>query len=127
EDFERRVLYPAAGLDPAAAGAYDRLLELLRELSYADNEAARSYLDGKLTREAAQAWLIRYSLMSPERAAQRLRFVETYRSYVITYNYAKALVRPYIEPRGGTPDPPEIRWRELVRLLSSPRLPPDLR
>ncbi|MBV8201835.1 MAG: hypothetical protein JOZ15_14525, partial [Acidobacteria bacterium] len=85
--FERRVLYPKAGLDPAGAAAYDQLQELLRELSYAGNEAARGLLDGKLTREAAHAWLVRYGLMSPERAAQRLRFIDAYRSYVINYNY----------------------------------------
>jgi hypothetical protein len=125
--FERQVLYPKAGLDPSGAADYDRLQELLRELSYASNEAARGYLDGKLTRDAAQAWLVRYSLMSPERAAQRLRFVDAYRSYVINYNFGQDLVRRYIEARGGTADHPEQRWREFTRLISSPRLPSDLR
>jgi len=125
--FERRVLYPEAGLDPARAATYDRLQELLRELSYAGNEAARGYLDGKLAREAAQAWLVRYALMSPERAAQRMRFIDTYRSYVINYNYGLDLVRRYIEARGGTARHPERRWREFARLISSPRLPSDLR
>jgi len=126
-DFERRVLYPKAGLDPASAATYDQLQELLRQLGYAGNEAARGYLDGKLTRDAAQAWLVRYALMSPERAAQRLRFIDAYRSYVINYNYGQDLVRRYIESRGGTADQPERRWREFARLISSPRLPSDLR
>jgi hypothetical protein len=125
--FERQVLYPKAGLDPAAAANYDQLQELLRTLSYAGNEAARGYLDGKLTREAAHAWLVSYALMSPERAAQRLRFIETYRSYVINYNYGQDLVRRYIEARGGTADHPDRRWQEFARLISSPRLPSDLR
>jgi hypothetical protein len=125
--FERQVLYPKAGLDPAGAANYDRLQELLRQLSYAGNEAARGYLDGKLTREAAHAWLVRYALMSPERAAQRLRFIDTYRSYVINYNYGQDLVRRYVESRGGTVDRPDRRWREFARLISSPRLPSDLR
>jgi hypothetical protein len=125
--FERQVLYPLAGLDPRGAARYDRLQELLRDLGYAGNEAARGYLDGKLTRDAAQAWLVRYALMSPERAAQRLRFIDAYRSYVINYNYGQDLVRRYIEARGGTADHPEQRWREFARLISSPRLPSDLR
>jgi len=125
--FERQVLYPKAGLDPAGAANYDQLQERLRELSYAGNEAARGYLDGKLTRDAAQAWLVRYALMSPERAAQRMRFIDVYRSYVINYNYGQDLVRRYIEARGGTADHPEQRWREFARLISSPRLPSDLR
>ena len=124
--FERQVLYPLAGLDAGGAARYDRLQELLRDLGYAGNEAARGYLDGKLTREAAQAWLVRYALMSPERAAQRLRFIDTYRSYVINYNYGQDLVRRYIESRGGTADHPDRRWREFARLISSPRLPSDL-
>jgi hypothetical protein len=124
--FERRVLYPKAGLDPAAAAAYDKIQELLRDLSYAGNEAARGYLDGKLAREAAQDWLVRYALMSPERAAQRMRFIETYRAYVINYNYGQDLVRRYIEARGGTRRHPDRRWREFARLISSPRLPSDL-
>ena len=125
--FERQVLYPLAGLDPRGAARYDRLQELLRDLGYAGNEAARGYLDGKLTRDAAQAWLVRYALMSPERAAQRLRFIDAYRSYVINYNYGQDLVRRYIEARGGTAGHPEQRWREFARLISSPRLPSDLR
>jgi hypothetical protein len=125
--FERQVLYPLAGLDPRGAAQYDRLQDLLRDLGYAGNEAARGWLDGKLTRDAAQAWLERYALMSPERAAQRLRFIETYRSYVINYNYGQDLVRRYIESRGGTPDHPDQRWHEFARLISSPRLPSDLR
>ncbi len=125
--FERQVLYPLAGLDPRGAARYDRLQELLRDLGYAGNEAARGYLDGKLTRDAAQAWLVRYALMSPERAAQRLRFIDTYRSYVINYNYGQDLVRRYVEARGGTAAHSEQRWREFARLISSPRLPSDLR
>ena len=49
----------------------------------------------------------------------------TYRSCV--YNYGKGLVRKIIEPRGGTADHPERRWKEFERLLSSPRLPSGLR
>jgi hypothetical protein len=125
--FERQVLYPLAGLDPATAGTYDKIQELLRNLAYAGNEAARGYLNGSMSRAAAESWLVRYSLMPPDRAAQRLRFIETYRSYVINYNYGQDLVRHYVEERGGTVDHPDRRWREFARLISSPRLPGDLR
>src|SRR5258708_9047737 len=111
--FERQVLYPKAGLDSSGAAAYDAIQELLRELGYAGNEAARGYLDGKLSRQAAQDWLVRYALMSPERAAQRMRFIETYRSYVINYNYGLDPVRPYVQARGGTAAPPGRRWPEV--------------
>jgi hypothetical protein len=64
--------------------------------------------------------------MSPPRAAQRTRFFDQYRSYVINYNLGKDLVRQYIESRGGASDRPEQRWQEFETLLSSPRLPSGL-
>ena len=36
------------------------------------------------------------------------------------------MVRAYVESRGGTPDHPDVRWREFTRLLASPRLPGGL-
>jgi hypothetical protein len=125
--FERDVLFPLAGLDPAAAARYYEVQEHIRGLSYADNEAARRYLNGEISRKEAEDWLVRYSLMSPERAAQRVRFVDQYRSYVINYNLGQDLVREYIESRGGTEDAPTKRWEEFERLISSPRLPSGLR
>jgi hypothetical protein len=125
--FERERLYPAAGIDPATAARYAEVQRLLQGLSYAGNEAARGYLDGKISRQDAEVWLVRYALMAPERAAQRVRFIDQYRSYVINYNLGQDLVRQYIEKRGGTADQPEARWREFTKLISSPRLPSGLR
>jgi hypothetical protein len=124
--FERETLYPLAGLDPARAARYAEVQRLLQGLGYAGNEAARHYLDGEFSRQDAEAWLVRYALMSPERAAQRVRFIDQYRSYVINYNLGQDLVRRSIESRGGTGDHPARRWQELVKLISSPRLPSDL-
>jgi hypothetical protein len=130
--FERERLYPLAGLDPAKAERYAEVQKLLQGLSYAGNEAARQYLNGKsvndeISRRDAEAWLVRYALMSPERAAQRVRFIDQYRSYVINYNLGQDLVRQYIEKRGGTSGRPEERWKELAKLISSPRLPSGLK
>ena len=95
-------------------------------MSYAGTEAARQYLDGKIDRAAASAWLQKYALMPKDRADQRVRFFDQYRSYVINYNHGKDLVRHYIEARGGTANQPEKRWQEFETLLSSPRLPSGL-
>ncbi len=124
--FEREHLFPLAGLDPADAGHYYRVIDALEDLSYAGNEAARRYLDGGITADQAVDFLVRYTLTSPERAAQRLRFVDRYRSYVINYNLGKDLVRAYVEGRGGTPDRPDVRWQVFGELLSTPRLPSSL-
>ena len=126
-EFERTRLFPLAGLDPARAQEYYDVQALVEQLSYAGNEAARLYLDGRIDRDAAAAWLQRYALMPKDRAAQRVRFFDQYRSYVINYNYGKDLVRGYIESRGGTAANPAKRWQEFETLLSSPRLPSGLR
>ena len=125
-EFERRVLFPKAGLDPTRAGDYDKVQALVDRLAYAGNEAARRYLNGEIDRTAAAAWLTRYALMSPPRAEQRTRFFDQYRTYVINYNLGKDLVKQYVEFRGGTADSPDRRWQEFEKLLSSPRLPSGL-
>ena len=123
--FEREVLFPAAGLDPARAAEYYEILALVERLSYAGNEAARRYLNGEIDAKAAAAWHEKYALNAPARAAQRVRFIDQYRSYVINYNLGKDMVASYIEKRAGSD--PQKRWREFETLLSSPRLPSDLR
>jgi hypothetical protein len=120
------VLVPAAGLDPARAAEYYEVQELVEQLSYAGNEAARKYLNGEIDATAAAAWLEKYALMPRDRAQQRVRFIDQYRSYVINYNLGKDLVKRHIESRGGTPDHPAKRWEEFAALLSSPRLPSGL-
>jgi hypothetical protein len=125
-DFERTVLFPAAGLDPSRAAEYYEVQGLVEELSYAGNEAARQYLDGRMDAAAAAAWIERYALYSPDRAKQRVRFIDQYRSYVINYNLGKDMVRRYIESRGGTARDSARRWDEFEKLLSSPRLPSGL-
>jgi hypothetical protein len=124
--FEESKLFPLAGLDPLKAPEYYEVQALVDELSYAGNEAARRYLDGRINADAAVAWLEKYALMPHDRATQRVRFFDQYRSYVINYNYGKDLVRKFIESRGGTASNPARRWQEFERLLSSPRLPSEL-
>jgi hypothetical protein len=125
-EFETSKLFPLAGIDPARGAEFYEVQALVEKLSYAVNEAARSYLDGTIDRDAAAAWLQKYALMPKDRAAQRVRFIDQYRSYVINYNYGKDLVRRYVESRGGTADNPRKRWQEFERLLSSPRMPSAL-
>ena len=99
---------------------------LVGRLNYAGNEAARQYLDGKIDRAAAEAWLVRYGLSTPEAAAQRVRFMDQYRSYVINYNLGRDIVARYVERVAGPDATAERRWAVFGELLSSPRLPSDL-
>jgi hypothetical protein len=125
-EFERRVLFPAAGLDAAGAERYYDVLGLVDKLSYAGNEAARRYLNGAIDAKGAADWLEKYGLYTRPRAEQRVRFIDQYRSYVINYNLGKDMVAAYVEGRGGTADNPARRWSEFEALLASPRLPSAL-
>jgi hypothetical protein len=118
--YESRELFPVAGLDAGGATQYYAIHELASKLAYAGNEAARGYLDGAIGADAAVEWLVTFGLMAPERARQRVRFFDQYRSYVINYNLGKDLVATYVERTGGE------RWAVFADLLSSPRLPSGL-
>jgi hypothetical protein len=52
-----------------------------------------------------------------------VRFFDSYRSYVINYNFGKDMVKDYIErdTNGSTE-----RWKKFEQMLSSPMLPADL-
>jgi len=122
-DFEKSVLFPLAGLDAANADRYYEVAELIAQLNFAGNEAARGYLNGDITREEAAEWLQTYSMTPAEKSLQRTRFIDTYRSYVINYNHGKAMVTDYVER--GNADADE-RWARFEAMLSSPMLPKDL-
>ena len=123
-EMEKRELFPIAGLDASRTEQYYRVHELVARTGYAGNEAARRYLDGDINADQAAEWLTTYALMAPERAKQRVRFIEQYRAYVINYNLGKDLVRNYVERRSG--GDADKRWEVFAELLSSPRLPSGL-
>jgi hypothetical protein len=125
-ELERRVIFPAAGIDPGRVEEYEDVLALVERLSYAGNEAARRYIDREIDAESAARWLERYAMYSPPRARQRVKFIEQYRSYVINYNLGKDMVQHYIEGQGGTASNAKRRWQVFAALLSSPRLPSGL-
>lgn len=126
-EFEKEVLYPIAELNPENADLYYKIMQLTEDLTYAGNEAARSYLDEKWTRKETVEYLQKYTLSTKEKAEKKIDFFEKYRSYVINYNYGEDLVRKYVESNGGTEDNPEKRWQIFEHLLSSPRTPSDLK
>ncbi len=122
--FEKEVLFPAAGIDASRADEYYALQDLMRQLDYATNEAARRLINGEIDESAAVQWLQKYAVMEPARAQQRVKFIQRYRSYVINYNLGEDMVRRYIEKRSSAD--PQKRWSEFAKVLSSPRLPSGL-
>lgn len=122
--FEKEVLFPAAGIDASRADEYYAVQDLMKQLDYAVNEAARRLINGEIDESASAQWLQKYAVMEPARAQQRVKFIKRYRSYVINYNLGEDMVRSYIDKRTGSD--PEKRWSEFGKLLSSPRLPSGL-
>lgn len=122
-EFETRVLAPLAGLEGADLATYRKLNAATRALGPARYTISAQYLAGEIDAEKAQALLQQYQLLSPERAAQSLRFTDTYRSYIINYGLGRDMVQASVERTG--PGQAE-RWARMIRLLSEPTLPGDL-
>jgi hypothetical protein len=118
--YERDVLFPLAGLDPATADKKAQLAALMRRLARAEYTIADDWLAGRIEREEAIRRLMTYSLANEARATQRLRFIDTYRSYIINYGLGRDVVQAWVERQG--PD----RWAAMETLLSSQILPVDL-
>jgi hypothetical protein len=122
--FERGVLFPAAGLDPAEATRYVEVARRVGRLRYLVRlEAARRLLDGEADRDATRAWLERVGFYTRPEADRLLRFVDGYRAYAAAYVVGPDLVRARVE-RAGTD--PAARWRAFEELLVPPTLPADL-
>ena len=121
--FQRDVLYPLAGLDPALAALDTQLTQARSALSGARFTIARDYLDGRITRAEALRLAQHYQVLSPERAEQSIGFTDKYRSYVINYGLGMDLVREHVDAAGSTP---QQRWEAMERILSEPTLPVDL-
>jgi hypothetical protein len=118
--FERDVLFPLAGLDPSTAEKKAQLGALTRRLARAEYTIADDWLAGRIERAEAIRRLMTYTLADEAKATQRLRFIDTYRSYIINYGLGRDTVQAWVEGQG--PD----RWEGMETLLSSQILPVDL-
>jgi hypothetical protein len=106
------------------------VLKLTAQLSYADNDAAKNYLEGKWTREQTVDWLVNVQLSPPEKAEQRIKFYDALRGYVINYNLGRDMVKAYVLRHVTSNDPETARkqkWDAFRKLLSSPRLASSIR
>ena len=124
--FEKEVLVPLAGLDTTQVDLYYKITSLMKKLNGTGVFAARKYLDGIWTKEETVKWLQKYQLRTKERTEKHLSFIETYRSYVITYDIGKKIISNYIERNVGTENNPAKRWEIFTRLISTPQTPSGL-
>lgn len=116
--FEQNVLFPLAGFDPQEAPLYYQIQEVKHQLAYADNLVAQKYLDGEIDTQQAISLLMKYTLVSPEKALQRIGFIETNRAYVINYTLGQDLVKHYIEQSSKDNN---ARWQAFADLLANPK------
>jgi hypothetical protein len=124
--FEKEVLFPIAKLDTTNADLYYKALELQEKLDGSSVLAAEKYLNGDWTKEETVVWLQKFQLMTKERAEKYLSFIETYRSYVVTYDMGELLINNYMERNGGTEDNLARRWEIFNQLISTPQTPTGL-
>ncbi len=125
--FEKRVLFPLAGLDTTLYERYTRVNAAVDSLEGGGIEIARRFVDGQVSREEAISWRIRNLATTPERAERSQRFVERYRSYVVNYGLGKAEVRRWLAANAGVDADDSKRWELFRKLLAEPHVPADLR
>ncbi|MEE9311745.1 MAG: hypothetical protein V3V10_04960 [Planctomycetota bacterium] len=121
--FERDVLFPLAGFDPGTAETLAQLNKYRSKLGHARNHIAREYLDGRLTREEAIVMTMKYRLEARDRAEQGMRFVDTYRGYVINYTLGRDLVDGFVEAGVAEGRDP---WDVFETLLMTPLAASDI-
>jgi hypothetical protein len=124
--FVKEVLFPLAGLDTTGADLYYKIDSLHEKLSGAEVFAARNYLDGAWTKEETVKWLQKFQLRTKERAEKYLSFIETYRSYVVTYDVGKEIIKDYIESHSGTENSLAKKWELFTKIISTPQTPSGL-
>ena len=124
--FEKEILFPLADLDTTGADLYYKIDSLREKLSGVGVFAARKYLDGIWTREETVKWLQKYQLRSKERTEKFLSFIETYRSYLITYDVGEKMISNYIERNDSTENSLAKKWEIFTYLISTPQTPSGL-
>ncbi len=116
--FERDVLFPLAGLDPALADRYVRVGRLIDRLHPVEADIARRYLDEELDFPRASEALGREALMPSADAT--LKFLNQFRTYAATYTTGRDLLSAEIDRRARGTDRPSAQWDAYVGIVTDP-------
>ncbi|HTV78601.1 MAG TPA: hypothetical protein VMF03_10095 [Steroidobacteraceae bacterium] len=116
--FDRQVLFPLAGIDPALAQRYEQVNALVADLSVAAVPILAAYRDGRLPSAVAAAELEDSALIGSPQAL--LRFLDDEGAYTLGYTAARDRVRRYVERHSACTgqDP----WRVLADVVSTPQV-----
>lgn len=123
--YERDTLLPLAGLDTTGFDLYKQVSKIVGRLDHAGLYAAAGLMNGNLSEEEAEDFLINYALLSPEKAKQRVEFIQRYGAYIINYTLGYELIADYIDkvnPSGNS----QGLWSSYMDILSNPYLPSSL-
>jgi len=114
--FERDVLFPLAGLDPAGAARSVAAARAGEAARAAELALLRRYLDGDLDFPRASEALARE--LPGSAADDTLKFANQFRTYVATYVVGRALTERWLDAHatGGA----DARWRAYVDLVTGP-------
>ena len=115
--LEQDTLFPLAGLKTADVERYLKVERLADALSPDLLTIARDYLDGNLEFARAGAALEDRALMTHSDAT--LRYLNEYRSYVMTYTEGRDLLRSWIDARAALKSV-DGRWGPLRELMTDP-------
>lgn len=112
-EFERNVLFPAAGLDAARAAAYVQVESLIDQLRDTEAVVARDYLDQHLEFVRAEQALNDDAAMAD--AVPTLLYFNEFRSYVVTYTIGRKQVARCVEVTSH-----DDTWARYLALMETP-------
>jgi hypothetical protein len=112
-EFERDVLFPAAGLDATRAARYVQVERLIDQLRDTEALVARDYLDQHLEFVRAQQALDDDVAMAD--AVPTLLYFNEFRTYVVTYTLGRKLVARCVN--GASHDD---TWARYLALMETP-------
>ncbi|MTI41028.1 hypothetical protein [Fulvivirga lutimaris] len=117
--FEKKVLFPLAGLDTSSVDEDYKLLSMKRNLRSAGIEIVKDYVNGEITREEALELGERY-LYSNRQTSSTLRFVENSGAYIINYTLGQQLVEQYVQNQMEGSKDQTKHWMKFKELLTTP-------
>ena len=125
-EYMGTTICPLAGIDTSNLERYYDILKSRETMKYSFIDAARSYIDGRKSRDAVISWNMHFGVRTRRQAEDEVSFYDKYRSYIITYSVGEDLIRNFILAGGGTESNPAKRWELFKALLTSPLSASDL-
>ena len=115
-DFDERVLFPLARLDPRQARRYETVHRLVDQLSAAAAPIIAAYRDHRLSSDEAERQLASEALVTSPSAL--LEFADHYGAYVLGYTAVRDSVRNYVQARSQLTG--KDQWSVLRDLVADP-------